>query len=136
MWRGSRHAKHPCIDLTIAGTAGHPCDLAPTVDTGFSGFLLLPKSLAEPHQLAPIGSTKAKLADGSSCDMPVSLVNVGFAGRTRAGSATIAQKDCHPLVGLDFLRIFELTLVIDNRSLCLLPNGSMLNILYPGPVAP
>jgi clan AA aspartic protease len=105
------------------------------VDTGFSGFLLLPKSMAEPHQLTPVGSTKARLADGSSSVMPVSLVSVGFAGRTCAGSATIAQQDCHPLVGLDFLRIFQLTLVIDNQRLCLLPNGTMSKILYPGPVA-
>jgi len=67
--------------------------------------------------------------------MPVSLVKIGFAGRTREGLATIAPRDCHPLVGLEFLRIFELTLVIDNQRLCLLPNSEMSQVLYPGPIA-
>jgi len=59
------------------------------------------------------------------------MVQVGFSGRSLPGAAVIAPADCHPLVGLDFLRKFSLALVIDHQRLCLMPNSEMTHILLP-----
>lgn len=116
---GIKRNNQLCVSLNIAGTQGHPAEVVVAVDTGFSGFLSLPFSLAEPHGLEAAGSTMATFANGSRQVMPLARVNVGFATCTRPGVALVTQSDSHPLIGLAFLRVFDLTLVATHDKLAL-----------------
>lgn len=119
IWRGSYKGRYPCITLQVAGTKGHPEELIAIVDTGFTGFLLLPPSAVELHGLELLGTTKGTLADGSSLPMTTAMASVGYANCTRSGVATIVPRESTVLVGLDFLRRFELALVLTHTDFCL-----------------
>lgn len=119
VWHGSYKGRYPCVKLQVAGTKGHPEEMVATVDTGFSGFLLIPQNAAEPHGLTIVGTTMATLADGSKQPMTTAMVNVGFAACTRSGVATLVPRESGVLVGLDFLRKFELALILTHTDVCL-----------------
>lgn len=124
-WLGQYRGKKPCVTFQVTGTRGHPAEVTATVDTGFSGFLLLSRAQAEPHGLKPIGTTLATLADGSTIPMTTALANVGFGHWSREGVATISERECQCLIGIDFLRLFQLALVLTDKKLWLVPPAEL-----------
>ena len=135
IWRGQFKGNHPCIDLQVAGTKGHPEEVAAIVDTGFDGFMLWSARAAEPHGVTPIGTTLGTLADGSQHLLKTAMISVGFSGCTRKGVVVLSSTPCPCLVGTDFLRRFDLALVITASKLCLVPAMTMFDALgeFAGP---
>lgn len=119
IWRGSFSGKKPTITFQITGTQGHPAEVTATVDTGFSGFLCMSADEAAPHAMEFVAASAATLADGARVPVTLSRANVGFAGRTCAGVTTVFQSRCECLVGVDFLRLFQLALVMTESSVLL-----------------
>lgn len=136
LWYGHFEGRSPRIRFQVAGTKGHPAELTAVVDTGFAGFLLIPQAMAEPHGLSPLGTTMASLANGTRQPFPTALANVGYANCTKMGVALVLPGECHALVGIDFLRIFNLGLAMTHEALCLAPVaelGRFVDELRHGP---
>lgn len=83
------------------------------VDTGFSGFLLLPILEAFPVGLILRGTTPITLADGSNQTKLTCLGQVHLEGKTEIGLIIIEWQSTEVLVGMDFLRKFQRKLVLD-----------------------
>lgn len=64
--------------------------------------------------------------------MKTALARVGFGHwRSREGLAIISEQNCQCLIGIDFLRLFELALVLTDKSLWLVPKGELAGIASP-----
>jgi len=118
-WFGWYRGSKPSITFQIAGTQGHPAEVAATIDTGFSGFMMISASEAAPHALESVGSTFATMADGSRALLDTSLATIGFAGRSRRGVAVVPSGECECLVGIAFLRKFDLGLMLNGTQIAL-----------------
>lgn len=86
--------------------------LSAMIDTGFSGCISLPVDVAVKLNLKPTGLVMVVMADGAKILLPVAYCPVKFANRRRNGHVFIAPKSSIILVGMDFLRHFNLGLVV------------------------
>jgi predicted aspartyl protease len=119
-WPGFYKGKKPCIQFLVTGTQGHPEEVVATLDTGFDGFLLMSKAQAAPHALEPVGTTMATLANGVRYPVETAFANVGFAMRTTRGVAALIDTPGECLVGIDFLRKFNLALILTESRVLLM----------------
>lgn len=124
-WSGRFEGHSPRIDVTIAGTQGHPECMTGTLDTGFSGFLLMHVGAAQPHGLEARGTTYGNLADGKRTPFMLAFAQVGFANVSRRGVVALSPLPCETLIGISFLRTFDLALVIDHKNICLVSASSV-----------
>ncbi len=83
------------------------------VDTGFSGFLLLPILDAFPIGLILRGTIPITLADGSNQTKLTCLGKIHFDGIEEVGLIIIEWQSTDILVGMDFLRKFKRKLIVD-----------------------
>ena len=86
------------------------------VDTGFSGFLLMPILEAFPVGLILRGTMDVVLADGSTQTKLTCLGEVTFDGDSQIGLIVIESRNAQILVGMEFLRKFSKKLVIDPKN--------------------
>lgn len=107
----------PTIEIAVSGPVTDPTSFTAMVDTGFSGFLLLPILEAFPVGLILRGTIPITLADGSSQTKLTCLGEIHFDGKTELGLIIIEWQSTDILVGMDFLRKFKLKLIVDA------PNG-------------
>lgn len=117
IWPGFYRGKKPSIRFQMTGTQGHPEEVIATVDTGFDGFLALSAAQAQPHALEPAGTTMATMANGARLPVNLAFANIGFSDRTVRSVANVFDEPCECLVGLDFLRRFQLALVITDQKI-------------------
>jgi hypothetical protein len=120
IWRGSFRGKKPTIRFQIAGTEGHPVDVEATVDTGCGWFMVISAKEAKPHALEYVGTTTATMADGRRENVETRRAAVGYGGKNLIGIAAVFEQDCECLVGIDFLRLFNLTLVVSDTKIALI----------------
>ena len=121
----------PTIDIEISGPLGHKHQFTAMVDTGFSGFLLLPILSAFPVGLLLQGTMRITLADGSTQTKLTCLGSIHFDGKEDVGVIVIEPQNTQVLVGMEFLRIFNLRLTVE-------PNSGIVEIVAgtPIPTAP
>src|SRR5208337_177788 len=103
----------PVIEIAVSGPVTNPTNLTAMVDTGFSGFLLLPILEAFPVGLILKGTIPITLADGSTQTKLTCLGEVHFDGESQVGLIIIEWQSTDILVGMDFLRKFQRMLVVD-----------------------
>jgi predicted aspartyl protease len=103
----------PIIEIAVSGPVTKPTKFTAMVDTGFSGFLLLPILEAFSVGLILRGTTPITLADGSSQTKLTCLGEVHFGGDSEVGLIIIEWQSTDVLVGMDFLRKFKGRLVVD-----------------------
>lgn len=121
---------HPKVRLKVGGTnAGAEIEIDALVDTGFTGFLMLPIALALPLGLVLIGTGDYMLADGSLItnflargqvtigpsvarhpNMPISITGEVIEDETVEGIIVLAGDD--PLIGMEFMRSLDKSLLI------------------------
>ena len=106
----------PIIDIEISGPLGHRHPFTAMVDTGFSGFLLLPILSAFPVGLLLQGTMRITLADGRTQTKLTCLGTLHFDGRHDVGVVIIENQNTQVLVGMEFLRVFNLRLVVEPNS--------------------
>ena len=80
------------------------------VDTGFNGYLMLPKSAVRDLELKQQGIRPAILADGKLGSAKVYRANVQWDGEVR--NVQVVATEVDPLVGTSLLRGFKLTVDI------------------------
>jgi predicted aspartyl protease len=83
------------------------------VDTGFTGFLMLPILTAFPIGLILHSLMDITLADGSIQNKLTCRGGVHFDGQTRPGLIILEEQGTEVLVGIEFLKSFGLTLIVD-----------------------
>lgn len=80
--------------------------LEAVVDTGFTGFLTLPRAFVDSLSLPLLGSTPATLADGTTAALEVCEALVSWHGRQRPVECLVTESS--PLLGMSLLRGSEL----------------------------
>jgi len=96
------------------------------IDTGFSGFLMLPLVSAFPLALTLFGTTTYTLADGSQSPKLLAHGTVDLEGEHTAGLIVLeANASSGPLLGMDFLRRSNKVLFLSKSGVYLLdePDG-------------
>ena len=86
------------------------------LDTGFTGFIHLPIQHALSLRLPLEGTQNVSLADGSSQVLLTALARATIAQRTEEGVALLSFTSEDILLGMDFLRRFERTLVVSRKA--------------------
>ena len=134
VWNGRFDSKgNPCISLSVSGDSGSPLVLEAIIDTGFSGFLMMPVFQALPLGMPPVGTTIASLADGAKIPTMMVYGKVEFAGRSAMGPVILPNDNVLVLVGLGFLRRFELAMVISSQQIALLDEADMQKLATGSP---
>ena len=100
------------IPLSLRGPAGQAQEVEAVIDTGFTGFVTLPPSLAAELGLVFMGTSEATLADGSEVSFDAYDVTVLWEGQPR--DVLIDEADTTPLVGMLLLDRHNLN--IDGES--------------------
>ena len=103
----------PVIEISVSGPVTNPTQFTAMVDTGFTGFLMLPLLQAFPVGLILNGTMPITLADGSTQTKLTCLGELHFHGESSVGLIIIEPNSTDILVGMDFLRKFEMVLVVD-----------------------
>jgi predicted aspartyl protease len=103
----------PVVEIEVSGPLTAPTKFTALVDTGFSGFLLLPLLDAFPVGLILRGTMALTLADGSSQTKLTCLGTIHFDGQEQLGLVVIEWQSTDVLVGMDFLRKFRKQLIVD-----------------------
>lgn len=95
------------------------------IDTGFTGDLVLPRSIVEELQLPKSGSVDAILADGSPIELNTYTCLVNWFGSERRLEVVANDGDC-PLLGVGLLLGLELRANYRTFQLALndMPTGS------------
>ena len=103
-----------CLEFHLCGVK-HPLPgpkFEGIIDTGFTGFVQLPLVHAISLQLPLEGTNTVTLADASTVDMLTALGQATLLNRTEIGVVLLSTSSNSILIGMDFLRRFERTLVV------------------------
>ena len=123
LWQGKFDPYgNPTLSFRISADANtQGVEVSAIIDTGFTGFVLLPIQYALSLGLTPKSTTRLKLADDSVCigilaDAYVSLDK----DNGRFGVITLERNSKEILIGMDFLRQFGLALAVFGTSITLI----------------
>ena len=101
------------ISLEISGPDRQPRQITAVIDTGFNGYLTLPKDLITNLKLPLVGNRRATLGDGNVVALDAYLATVLWHGRKR--EVLLLQADGGPLLSMTLLHGSRVTLdVVDN----------------------
>ena len=115
-------AGNPCLTLRLYGVKNvnqEGLECTAIIDTGFTRFIQLPFTLACTLGLPLEGTDDFVLADGSARTLLMVSVLASFAGKDRMGLASITTSSQEILVGLEFLRLFDLGLLVSKKGVAL-----------------
>lgn len=113
----------PCISFHLRGVAHERPGLKyeGMIDTGFSGFILLPFDKACELQLPLEGTAEIILADGSS-QIVLTVLGVATLGNKRVSGTVHLSHFPEILIGMEFLRKFKCGLSLLKDSVSLIPD--------------
>lgn len=99
------------VAVEVLGDEGQVASLEATIDTGYDGFLTLPKSIIEGLGLSYLGPARAALGDGNEVRMDVFIASVQWEGGTR--DVLVLEAEGEILVGMAMLVGFRLTMDVE-----------------------
>ncbi|MBM3242361.1 clan AA aspartic protease [Candidatus Poribacteria bacterium] len=101
------------ISLEVVGSDQQIQRVEAVIDTGFNGYLTLPRNLINRLKLQLVGHRRATLGDGNIVVLDVYFTTVLW--HTRAQEVLVLQADGGPLVGMSLLYGNRVTLdVVDD----------------------
>jgi clan AA aspartic protease len=125
MIKGKVVAREAVVSLEIRSRGAAPQTIQAAIDTGYNGYLTLPKALVSTLQLQLAGYRRATLADGSSVILESYLATITWHGKPR--DVLISQTTGIPLIGMALLHGNRLTLdVLDGGDV-------LIDALPPSP---
>ena len=101
------------------------------VDTGFTGFVLLPIARAVPLGLEIDGLSSFESADGAGHQWPTATATAEFGDLASEGAVVLAYYGEEILIGMNFLKRFHLSLLI-HRNQAILIDEPDLDPILPG----
>lgn len=115
---------YPCLKLLVTGPSGARHEFNAIIDTGFTGFCLLPARHVQEIGLAVQRTTTTlTLADTRKIVCEMTDATLTFAGISEPGLVHIERNSDELLVGMDFLRQFNLALIITSKRIVLIEEG-------------
>ncbi len=103
----------PAIKVSISGPLPNSSqEFEVIIDTGFSGFVSMPILQVFPLGLILYGTTSVTFADGSTGVKLTALGGVTVEGVHKVGVIILEQASTEILVGMDFLKTFEMSLFV------------------------
>jgi clan AA aspartic protease len=94
------------IHIAVQGKQDQVRDVEAVIDTGYTGFLILPPQIVEELELTYLGRMKCTLANGAKEDFDVFSATVIWDGQERLIEVDVTNTD--PLVGMLLLNGYEL----------------------------
>jgi clan AA aspartic protease len=98
------------VPLMLRGSEGTWTRVVAIIDTGFSGSLTIPFSLASDLALAHCGESSVFMADGSMRFFSIYAVDIEWEGSTLTVLAPALSEEC--LIGMRFLTGHELMIEV------------------------
>lgn len=86
--------------MEVLGIEG-PIQIEAVIDTGYNGFLTLPRTTIEELDLTFVGPTRAALGDGNEVTMDLFLASVQWEGGAR--DVLVLETDGGTLIGMALL---------------------------------
>ena len=126
-------AGNPCIDLQLRGVRQNRSGLEyqGIIDTGFSGFIQLPLSVAIALSLPIAGTTTVTLADESALTLLTCFVKTRLSQSYEVdGMAIVSTTSNEILIGMEFLTQFNQAIVVSrSKGVFLFGEDTISNIL-------
>ena len=111
--RGSLDSDHtPVVLIAVAPTFGLSTFVDAVIDTGFTGFVQIPASLARQIGLTPLTATETQYPDGRIDTVPMAWGRIALGADTWEGFVHIQRGSDEAIVGIEFLRLFRKTLIL------------------------
>ncbi len=107
-------AYEPVVPLAVSGPAGRVRDIEAVIDTGYNGFLTLPRVLVSELGLPFVTTSQALLADGGEATFDVHRVTVLLDGESK--SVDVYVSDAAPLAGMRLLDGHRVCLDVEPRG--------------------
>ncbi len=104
-------ARLPTLPVLIETDSGDSLPIDAVLDTGYSGFLCVPREAVESLSLRASGTTMVRAASGESRACPQCAVSVQLGPETGRGILLILEGGNRTLAGMDFLRVFRKALI-------------------------
>jgi predicted aspartyl protease len=124
-------AGHPVIRIGVYGV--HPDlkqEFEVMIDTGFTGFLLMPIMSAFSLGLTLVGTGSYTLADNSTSAKLLALGNITIGNEDPvSGIFVLEPNQCSPLLGMDFLRKAERCLTVSVNGVALIDESLVQKFL-------
>jgi predicted aspartyl protease len=118
---------HPNIKVSVYGISDQLSqEFEAMIDTGFTGFLMLPLVSAFPLGLTLMGTTNYTLADGSSSSKLLAIGTVVYEGEKSHGVIVLESKGGSPLLGMDFLRNCNKALLVSKSGVLLVDESDIV----------
>ncbi len=121
-------AGHPIIHIKVWGIHEQFAqEFDALLDTGFTGFLMLPLTAALPLGLTLISTTSYTLADGTSTTSLLALGTIDYEGQQIFGPISLESNvNCKDvLVGMEFIKQGKLMLMLHAEGAILLDLEAM-----------
>ncbi len=100
--------RKPLLRVTLLDTGEHRHTIPFTLDTGFTGQLLLPERYIRRLGISMNRQSTGRLASGEMTEIATGAVTVIWNGRRR--SVRVLQLDSEPLLGMEFLWNHRITI--------------------------
>ena len=114
-----RADREAVIELEVVGLAQR-VKIEAVIDTGFTGYLMLPSDLIDRLNLPLIGKRDVILADGTNVPLNLDRAKVTWHGVERV--VYVLQADAESLVGMSLLHGSRVTLdVVTNGNVTIAP---------------
>jgi predicted aspartyl protease len=110
-------------------------ELEAVIDTGFSGFLSLPLIQAFPVGLALAGTTSVQFADGTTSNKLFAVGTVLVGSVSKSGVVLLHESAAKPLLGMDFIRRFNIALVMTKTYILLFDHDWLDQAIAAGTAA-
>ncbi len=119
MITGSVNAKREAIiHVAVHGKQDQVRDVEAIIDTGYTGFLILPPQTVEDLALTYLGRMKCTLANGALEDLEVYSATVTWDGQERLIEVDVTNAD--PLVGMLLLEGYKLEIQVQPGGLVMI----------------
>ena len=118
----------PLVRFSIGGSRTR-LDLEGIIDTGFTGFLLLPIGMAVPLGLELDGLLGFVLADGSLQQRLTAFATIELGQQSVDRSIALEYHGSEILLGIEFLETFHQSLLIHRDQVLLLDHSDLDSVL-------
>lgn len=98
------------LSITVHGTAGQSVQVDAVIDTGYSGFLTLPRSTIAALGLAWLCRQQSQMADGSIRILDVFMATVIWDGQPCL--VEVEDLGLHSLIGMNLMHGFDLRIQV------------------------
>ncbi len=111
------------VTITVAGNQKQT-EARAILDTGFTGEILLPLSIASTLDLIPAGVGKCELADGSISKQKIFVASINWGTQTRLVTVSVMDNIKDVLIGGGLLHGYVLTVDFKQKQLIIKEPGT------------